>query len=259
MIDSHCHLNDPNAFPDPAATVRECAEAGVRELVVIGVDLESSRRAVELAERFPEVWATVGHHPNYAASFEPSLIATYREMLAHPRVVALGEIGFDDHWDFATPAQQAEAFALQMELARETGMPVVFHCREAEEKLLGALEGTPAHPAVWHCFGGDAAVADRALAWGCYLGVDGPLTYKKSDASREIFRSAPRERVLIETDAPYLSPVPHRGKPNHPAYVRLVASKLAELWEQPVDEVGKITASNTLRLFSKMAPTGCTP
>lgn len=253
MIDSHCHLNDPNAFPDPATTVRECVAAGVTELVVIGVDLDSSRRAVELAERFPEVWATVGHHPNYAASFTPGLIAEYRAMLSHPRVVALGEIGFDDHWDFATPDQQAEAFGLQMGLARETGMPVVFHCREAEAKLLGALEGTPAHPTVWHCFGGDEDVAARALAWGCYLGVDGPLTYKKSDASRAIFRNAPRDRVLIETDAPYLSPVPHRGKPNHPAYVRLVAEKLAELWEVSMGEVDALTTANTRRLFSKMA------
>ena len=249
LIDTHCHINFPDKFPDPAATIAEARENGVTRLFAVGCDPDSSQAAVELAEQFEAVYAIVGWHPTYVKAYSPGILQDIRKMLAHPKVVALGEIGLDYHWDYSTPEEQRVALDDQLNLALELDVPVVFHCRDAYPDLLTILEGRPSHPYLFHCWAGDVTDAERALALGCYFGVDGPISYKNANALREIFRMLPKDRVVIETDSPYMTPEPNRGKPNKPAYVKHVAEALAKTWELAFDEVSVITTSNAEKFF----------
>ncbi len=273
LFDTHCHLNLTEHFPDPAAEVEFARSMGVERLIVVGIDLETSQIAINLAERFEEIYAVVGIHPNRTADFNPDLIPHLREMLAHPKVVALGEIGLDYHWDYATQEQQHEALAAQLDLANELQSSVVFHCREAYEDMLDILESrkeprvppraTPQIPPsspphlpnsplpqwLFHCFAGNAQDAQRAMDLDCYFGVDGPLTYKNAQELRDLVLTLPKNRVLVETDAPYLTPVPHRGKSNRPGYVAHVNSMLATLWGISQEEAAEITTANARTFF----------
>lgn len=249
LIDTHCHINDAKAFPDPALTIEEAREAGVDRMIVVGVDAEDSRSALALAERFDNVYAIVGWHPNYTARYTSEGLAEIREMLGHPKVVALGEIGLDFHWQYATLEQQERALLDQLALAEELDKPVVFHCREAYPRLLDLLETQPRLPFLFHCFAGDADDAARAVAMDCYFGVDGPISYKKSHALREIVQSLPKERIVVETDSPYLSPEPLRGKPNRPANVALVNAALAACLGIEAEACAELTTGNAERFF----------
>lgn len=232
MTDTHCHLNDPESFPDPDAAIAEAKAAGVERLILIGVQLESSRRAVEIAERHEGVYAVVGIHPNYSADYEPANLDTLREMAKSPKVVAIGEIGLDYHWDYCPVEIQLESTLGQLGLAEELGLPVVYHCREAYSDLLSLLEAREQKtPYLFHCFAGTQEDAQRALSMDSFFGVDGPITYKKADELRQTIRSIPLDRLLIETDSPYLSPHPLRGKPNSPANLGLINRALAELFQ----------------------------
>lgn len=252
LIDTHCHLYDAEAFPDPEAVVDRAAAAGVDRMIVVGIDTATSHQAIALADRFAGVFATVGWHPTNTARWNASEHAEVASLTSHPKVVAVGEIGLDYHWDYATPDQQMAALIPQIDLAQEVGLPIVWHCRDAYPHLLEVLEAAPPGPNVFHCFAGDESEADRALAIGSFFGVDGPITYKKAEATRAIFARLPRDRVVVETDAPYLTPVPHRGKKNEPAYVAYVAQQLAEVWGISLDEVAALTSSNAERLFPKL-------
>jgi len=217
---------------------------------VPGADLPTSRRAVALAEQYPGVWAAVGVHPNDAAGFGEGDLAELRRLAAHPRVAAIGEIGLDLYWKTLPLEQQQAAFIAQLELAAEAGKPVIVHDREAHAAVMETLRAhRPPAGGVLHAFSGDSALAGAAVADGLYLGVDGPLTYKNSQALRAIFAAVPLERILIETDAPYLTPQPHRGRRNEPAYVRYVAEKLAEVRQMTLEEVAQATSANAARLF----------
>jgi TatD DNase family protein len=249
LIDTHCHLNDSKAFPDPAAAVREARDAGVGRLIVVGVDAEDSSSAIRLADQFENVYAIVGWHPNYTAKYTADELGRLRESLKHPKVVALGEIGLDFHWQYATLEQQERALFDQLTLAEEAGKPVVFHCREAYPHLLDILERQPRLPFLFHCFAGDADAAARAVALDCYFGVDGPISYKKSTALREIVKGLPRDRIVVETDSPYLSPEPLRGKPNHPANVALINDALAACLEISPEACAELTTRNAERFF----------
>ncbi len=249
LIDTHCHLNDQKAFADPSATLAEAEQAGVERVFVVGVDAEDSGRAIDLADRFEQVYAIVGWHPNYTASYSAAGLKEIEEMLQHPKVVALGEIGLDFHWQYATLEQQERALFDQLELARQMGKPVVFHCREAYPALLRILEQRPASPYLFHCFAGDPDDARRAVALDCYFGIDGPITYKKSTQLREIVRSLPRDRIVLETDSPYLSPEPFRGKPNKPANVAVVNAALAATLGMTAEECAALTTTNAERFF----------
>lgn len=249
LIDTHCHINFPDKFPDPAATIAEAKANGVTHLFAVGCDPESSQAAIDLASQFPDVYAIVGWHPTYVQDYRKETLQEIRRMLAHPKALAIGEIGLDYHWDYSTPEQQRIALDDQLNLAVELDKPVVFHCREAYPDLLTILESRPIHPYLIHCWAGDASDVERALALGCIFGVDGPISYKKSDELRNIFRMLPKDRVVIETDSPYLTPEPYRGKPNKPAYVKYVAEALAKVWDISSDEVAQITTENALRFF----------
>jgi TatD DNase family protein len=250
LVDTHCHLNLVEEFPDPAAEVAYARQEGVDRLIVIGIDLPTSRYALDLAEQFPEVFAACGIHPNSTADLSGEWLDELRTMLQHPKCVALGEVGLDYHWDYSPPAKQKLALEAQLELAEELHKPVVLHCRKAYGDLLDLLESRRlAVPMVFHCFSGTADDARRAQNLDAYFGVDGPLTYKNASELREIFSSLPLDRVLIETDAPYLTPVPHRGKSNRPAYVKWVNEMLASLWQISPRESGQITTGNAVRFF----------
>lgn len=248
LIDTHCHLNLVEHFPDPGAEVAHARTMDVERIVVVGVDLETSQIALDLADRFPEVFAVVGIHPNHSADFKAGMIEEVREMLSHPKSAALGEIGLDYHWDFASRDQQYVALTAQLDLAAELDVPVVLHCREAYSDLLDILERRQGR-FLLHCFSGDANDAAKAVAMGCYFGVDGPLTYKSASDYRELVRTLPRDRIVVETDAPYLTPVPHRGKPNRPGFVSYVNAMLAMLWGVDPLESASITTENAKRFF----------
>ncbi|MCW5940944.1 MAG: TatD family hydrolase [Fimbriimonadaceae bacterium] len=250
LVDTHCHLNFPDLFPEPDPAIEEAAREGVDRVIVVGCDAETSRRAVALAERHEGVFAVVGWHPNHAATFDAIGLGEIEAMLDHPKVVALGEIGLDDHWDFATKPQQRTALVEQLDLATRLGKPIVFHCREAYPELLDVLEARKDLPLILlHCFSGDADDARRAVALGAWFGVDGPITYKKADELRAVVRTLPSERLVVETDSPYLTPHPHRGKPNRPAMVTLVNAGLAATLSLDVDACARLTTTNAERFF----------
>lgn len=249
LIDTHCHLNDAKAFPDPRAEIDAALALGVERLIVVGTAPADWERAVALAERFSEVWAIVGWHPNYTAEYDRGTLGRLRELLAHPRVLALGEIGLDYHWNYADRMVQHDALRDGLDLAAETGKPVVFHAREAYSDLLDVLEARPPHPYLMHCFAGTIEEGARAAALGCRFGVDGPVTYPKAEGLREVLRTLPFERLVVETDAPYMSPVPYRGKPNRPAWVRHVAEGLAKALDRPFEEVAERTTATAREFF----------
>ncbi len=249
LIDTHCHLNDDKAFPDPRAEIDAALAAGVERLIVVGTGPKDWERAVAMAEAFSEVWAIVGWHPNYTAEYDPSSLVRLKELLGHPRVLALGEIGLDYHWDYADRTIQYTALRDGLDLAAELGKPVVFHAREAYSDLLDVLEKRPPHPYLFHCFAGNAEEGARAVALGAKFGVDGPVTYSKAEELREVLRSLPFENLVVETDAPYMSPVPYRGKPNRPAHVREVTQGLAKALGRPFEEVAARTTATARAFF----------
>ena len=256
MIDTHCHLNDVKAFPDPRAEIDAAVAAGVDRMIVVGTHPPDWATALALAEAHPEVFAIVGWHPNYTADYDPATLADLERLLAHPRVLALGEIGLDYHWDYSPHEIQRRALLDQLDLAASLNVPVVFHAREAYADLLDVLESRPPHPYLFHCWAGNADEAARAVALDAYFGVDGPVSYKKADDLRAVLRKIPIDRLVVETDAPYMTPVPHRGKPNRPAYVALVNEALANARAITPDACAKATTANAERFFRMFADRG---
>ncbi len=250
LVDTHCHLDLEQFDADRAEVLERSRAAGVSRLLIPGIDLTNCRRAVALAEQYPEVYVAVGIHPNSTADFSSETLAELRDLAQHPKVVALGEVGIDLYWQRVPLEKQQHALRAQLELAAELDRPVIIHDREAHAEVMAALaEQTPPAGVVLHSFSGDGAMAEAALAAGYYLGVDGPLTYKKNDALRAIFAAAPEQRILIETDAPYLPPQPHRGQRNEPAYVHFEAERLAAVRGVALEALVPALAANAARLF----------
>lgn len=243
-------MNDPERVPNPQEWVDESLIAGVSKLVVVGIDLEWSRRAVELAEQFEPVFAVVGHHPT-SAGFKIEDLKEFEAWWAHPKVVALGEMGFDHYWDYTSHEEQEAAFSAQLELAQSLNAPVVIHCRDAYDKLAIWTDRFPNVTYHFHCFGGELTDAQR-YGLHHFYGVDGPLTYKKNDALRETIAALPKASIVLETDAPWLSPHPLRGQPNSPKNVPIIGMKLAEVWGLSWEETASQTSSNAQRLFPKL-------
>ena len=260
LIDSHCHLDLPHFDEDRDDVVARAQEAGVMAMVTQGVDIPSSRKAIALAERYPQVYAAVGIHPNDCADFQPEMLAELREMAAHPKVVAIGEIGLDDYWKTVPLPQQVRVLRLQLDLAAELGLPVILHDRETHElmmrelrawvreRLPGTRLAARAWPGVLHSFSGDLQMAQEAYDLGFVLGLAGPVTFKNARDLQALAAQLDPKRLMLETDSPYLTPHPYRGKRNEPARVKLVAEKLAELWQMPFAEVAGLT-TGTARTF----------
>ena len=255
MIDSHCHLDNEQFDTDREAVIDRALASGVEHMVAIGTgdgppDLEAG---IRLAERHPALYATVGVHPHDAAKATPPTFQRLADLLAHPKVVALGEIGLDNHYDFSPRNVQRAVFIEQMRIAREAGKPIVIHTREAWDDTLDLLRAhwVPAGICgIMHCFSGGPVEAQQALDLGFYLSFGGIVTFPKAADVQEAARQTPSDRILIETDAPYLAPVPMRGKRNEPAYVIETARKLAELRGETIEDIEAVTSANFRRLIA---------
>ena len=254
LIDSHCHLDNAEFNDDRDAVIERALEAGVEHMMAIGTgdgppDLEA---ALRLAEKYPAFYATVGIHPHDAAKATPGDFQRFSELLAHRKVLAVGEIGLDYHYDFSPREVQKSAFIEQMGIAASAKKPIVIHTREAWEDTLALIERhwTPhAIGGIMHCFSGGPEEAHRAIDLGFYLSFGGIVTFPKALAVQEAAKSTPRDRILIETDAPYLAPVPKRGKRNEPALMVHTARKLAELRGESYEELCNTTTENFRRLL----------
>lgn len=251
LIDSHCHLDSEPFAEDREAVIERALAAGVTHMVAIGTgdgppDLEAG---VRLADRYECFSATIGIHPHDAAKATPETFARLRELAAHPKVIAIGEIGLDYHYDFSPREVQRRVFLDQLNLARETNKPIVIHTREAWSDTLALLREHWRGAGIMHCFSGGAAEAEEALALGFYLSFGGIVTFPKAAAVQQAARTAPADRILVETDAPYLAPVPKRGKRNEPAFLVETARRLAELRGATFEEIAAATSANFRRLF----------
>ncbi|MCL2525407.1 MAG: TatD family hydrolase [Betaproteobacteria bacterium] len=250
LVDSHCHLDFPGLagrLPEVLAAMQD-NEVGMA--LCIGVNLEDFPRVLALAERDPRLYATVGVHPEYAEAEEPT-VERLVELAAHPRVVAIGETGLDYYWQKDKPEWQRQRFCSHIEAARRCGKPLVVHNRDAADDTLRLLRenGADAVGGVLHCFTGDWEVARAALDLGFYISFSGIVTFKNATSIRDVAVRCPLDRILIETDSPYLAPVPFRGKQNQPAYVRYVAEEIAHLRGLPLERVARATTGNFFALF----------
>jgi TatD DNase family protein len=255
LVDSHCHLDFPDFAPELDAVVARAAAAGVGRMVTISTRVRRHAQVLAIADRFPSVTCSVGTHPHHA---HEELDITADDLIAranHPKVVAIGEAGLDYHYDNSPRDAQEQGFRSHIAAARATGLPLVIHTREADNDTARILEEESqkgAFRAVLHCFTGGPELARRALALGHYISFTGIVTFKNSGALREIAKSLPADRFLVETDAPYLAPLPYRGKRNEPAYVVEVAKVLADVRGVSAEDIGRQTTENFFKLFSKV-------
>jgi TatD DNase family protein len=257
LVDTHCHLYYDSFDEDRDSVMTRAAELGVTRIIIPATDFDSGAAGIALADRYPGVYASVGIHPNDSKTFHPDQIAAFEAQSKHPKVVAIGEIGLDYHWDFSPKSAQWAAFEAQLALAQTVDLPVIIHNREASEDVIQILKtwvnGLTGRlrdqPGVLHSFSAPRSIADQALELGFYFGFTGPITYKNADELRSIAAILPTDRVLVETDAPYLTPIPHRGKRNEPGYTRLVAERLAAVRTVSLEQIAAQTTSNAERLF----------
>ncbi len=268
LTDTHCHLDYHKFNADRAEVILRARNAGVEKILIPGLDHKSSEDAVGLAESNLEMYAAVGFHPTDLIEFNLQTFEKVKELALHPKVVAIGEIGLDYYWvkDLNERAVQREALKQQLQFAKEINKPVILHMREENDEWFGAasidlleilsewqnsLSGSlKEKPGVLHSFNGTLETAQKALALNFYIGVTGPVTYPKAERKREVIKQLPLGKILIETDAPFLSPVPHRGERNEPAYVRHIADKIGEIHLKSPAEIADFTTANAARLFA---------
>lgn len=254
LIDSHCHLDFDVLSEDRTGVLARMAEAGVAGCVTISTRIRQFDRIRAIAEAHPNVWCSVGTHPHNADEETEITTEQIVALAAHPKCVAIGEAGLDYHYDYGSPEAQAKGFRRHIAAARQTGLPLVIHTRSADEDTIAILEDEHekgAFPFILHCFSSGAELARRGLALGGYVSFSGILTFKNAEEIREVAGFVPDDRLLVETDAPYLAPVPHRGQTNEPAFVAHTAQKLAEIREISFDETVALTGRNFARLFAK--------
>ncbi len=253
LIDTHAHLDEQAFDVDRNEVIARARDAGVERILTIGITAETSRAAVELAETHEEIFAVVGVQPNYVSQMQPDDWTVIEELAVHPRVVGIGETGLDRYWDYAPIELQQEFFDRHLELSRRVGKPFVVHCREAEADVVSQLRRAHAVgplSGVMHSFCGDADVAAACVEMGLSISFAGMLTYKRNTDLRAVASTVPRDRLLVETDSPYLAPVPLRGKRNEPANVVHTAKCLAEECGVSLEDLARQTSDNARRLFS---------
>ncbi|GLQ57772.1 TatD family hydrolase [Devosia nitrariae] len=254
LIDSHCHLDFDSLAGDLDGVMARAAEAGVAGMVTISTRVENFSTYVALSERFANVWCSVGTHPHNAHEELHIASEDLIRLSAHPKCVAIGEAGLDYHYDNSPRDAQTEGFRRHIAAARATGLPLVIHSREADDDMARILEEETeqgAFPFVLHCFSSGADLARRGLALGGYVSFSGIVTFRNAEEIRAVAEFVPADRYLVETDAPYLAPVPHRGKPNEPAFVRHTAERLAEVRGMEFEALARESTANFARLFSK--------
>ena len=257
IVDTHCHLDFDQFDEDREAVIERALAAGVERIIIPAVDLETIPRILALTEAYPPLYAAVGVHPNSTADLPADWLIQLEDYGEHEKVVAIGEIGLDYYWDRSPRETQHRTFAEQLELAFELALPVIIHNRDASGDILKILGESSLKevesPGVLHSFLSDRSTALAALEMGYFLGFTGPLTYKKNEALRQIVREIPLDRIVIETDAPYLTPQAHRGTRNEPAFVGLIAAFLADLRGISPEMMGNITSENAAFLFGRDA------
>ncbi len=249
MIDTHCHLEMDAFDSDREEVAKRVQEAGLEAVITIGSDFQGCKGAVELAGKYDFVYAAVGIHPHDARDFNEEILDQLKAWVKSNKVVAVGEIGLDYHYDHSPRDIQREVFARQLRFAKEMDLPVVIHSREAKEDTLRILEESGIEKGVMHCFSGDREMAEKAMAMGLHISIAGPVTFKNATGLRDIAKRIPDERLLVETDAPYLTPEPYRGKRNEPAFVVNTAKFLAELRGVSLEDIDRITTVNAKLLF----------
>lgn len=257
LIDTHAHLDMTEFDEDRAEMIARALDAGVGNIITAGTDLESSKKAIEISELYPGIYAAVGIHPQEAATISEADMKQIGELARHPRVVAIGETGLDFYRNYAPKTRQIQALKWHLALAAELDIPVVIHCRQAEADMLEVLHSCildygdkhGQYRGVIHCFSGDANMAKEYLNMGFYLSLGGYIGYPSSKGTHNAIRSIPEERLLVETDSPFLPPQSHRGKRNEPAYVPLTVRVLATIKEESYEAIAKVTTQNAQRLF----------
>jgi TatD DNase family protein len=254
-IDSHAHLEMKEFDADRPRVIQEAFEKGLSGIITIGTDLKSSFQALALAKTYRRIWATVGFHPHEAKAFDPQILPQMANLAKVPQVVAIGEIGLDFYRDWSPRKDQEETFRQMVRLARQAGLPLIIHDREAHQEVLSILKEEKAGEigGVFHCFSGDWAMARQCLDLNFFLSITGAVTYKRGSILEEVVRRAPLESLLLETDAPYLAPNPFRGKRNEPAYLVYTAAHVAGIRGIPLAELSRATLENTRRAFPRMA------
>lgn len=255
LIDSHCHLDFPELAADRAGVLARAKANGIDGMVTISTRVERFDEVRTIAEENPRVWCSVGTHPHHAHEELHVQTEDLIRLSAHPLCVAIGEVGLDYHYE-GDPVAQATGFRRHIAASRATGLPLVIHARDADDDVAAILEdeaGKGAFPFVLHCFSSGIELARRGLALGGYVSFSGIVTFKNAAAIQEVAGFAPADRILVETDAPYLAPVPHRGRSNEPAFVLHTAAKVAEIRGVTTEEIGRRTTDNFFRLFSKAA------
>lgn len=251
-FDSHCHLNDEMILVNIEEEILECRKAGITAILCIGYDLPSSSLAVSLAETIPEIYAAVGFHPENLEGASMADLEQIKALAKHPKVIAIGEIGLDYHWykDPEVRAAQHPWFIAQIDLANELGLPVSIHARDASEDTYEILKNhPPKHGGVLHCYSGSPEMMERFAALGLYFGFDGPVTYKNAVNPKECVRRCPIDRLLVETDSPYLTPVPFRGHQNSPRYIPYIVEEMAKIRETDVETLNAQLWENFRNLF----------
>ncbi len=255
LVDSHCHLDFPEFAPELDEVVARARAAGVGRMVTISTRVRKLPQVIAVAEKYLEIFASVGTHPHNAHEELDIDAAELVRLARHPKIVAIGEAGLDYHYDKSPRDAQAQGFRQHIAAARQTGLPLVIHAREADADMAAILEeenGKGAFPAVLHCYTGGRDLAFKAIELGLYIGFTGIITFKNGQDLRDIARDLPADRILVETDAPYLAPIPYRGKRNEPSYVVNTAKVLAETRGVSEAEIARQTTENFFRLFSKV-------
>ena len=258
MIDTHCHLNFDAYDDDRADVIQRSLDAGVTRIIIPAVDIASAEQSLKLADEYSCIYVAVGVHPNSTADFDDETIAKIESLAQHQKVVAIGEIGLDYYWDKSPKDQQARALQAHLDLAARLELPVILHNRESSDDLMAMLEtwvqtlpeSLKGRPGVLHSFSAPQEIAERALKAGFYLGFTGPITFKKANDLRHIAATVPLDRLLTETDGPFLTPHPYRGKRNEPAYIPYITDRLSGLKQVTVEEMAQHTTQNALRLFA---------
>ncbi len=252
LFDTHVHLNAEQFNEDLEEVISRAKEAGVGRMVVVGFDRPTIERAMELVGQYDFLYASIGWHPVDALDMKEEDLAWIEELSSHPKVVALGEMGLDYHWDKSPKDIQKEVFRKQIHLAKKVKLPIIIHNREATQDIVDILreEGAEEVGGIMHCFSGSPEIAQECVDMNFYISLGGPVTFKNAKKPKEVAQEIPLERLLIETDCPYLAPHPNRGKRNEPAYVKLVAEQIAELKGISLEEVETVTTENANKLFN---------
>ena len=250
IFDTHAHYDDAQFDADREALLSAMPENGVGLILDPGCDPESSRAAIALAEQYPHIYAAVGYHPENCAPYTDADLDILRRLAQHPKVVAIGEIGLDYYWEQNPPKEfQQAVFRAQLALARELSIPVIVHDRDAHADCLAIVKEFPEVRGVFHCYSGSVEMARELWKLGWYLGLDGPVTYKNARRTVEVAAEVPLERLLLETDSPYMAPVPKRGTRNDSRNIRCIAEKIAEIRNMTADAIIRVSAENGRRLF----------